>query len=184
MKISRKELKLAWATAAVLIVGGSYLWLEPRLTALSANTAQRQEQTDNAQRFQMKIDRIPSLEVRVAEHWASLPSYDANDRGVSKFLSMLGDTAKNSQLILLSSQPDEPVEVGDLTEVSIKCSWEGTLDSLAHFLYAIQQEGAMLDISQLRVLPKPGDPVRLKGNFTVDFAFSRKAVDEPAPAAS
>ena len=76
-------------------------------------------------------------------------------------------------------------QAGDLFETAITCYWEGDLAALVNFLYAQQSQGAVSDVRQLSVQPAGGKDVpadRLKGTFTIDYAYRREAgATEPKP---
>ena len=90
------------------------------------------------------------------------------------WLRLMDDTAQEEGLTITRRNPNNEVEVGDVCELAIDCKdWEGSLESLVHFLYALStQEGAMLDVRQLYIKPTNKAGV-LKGTFTLYCAYMR-----------
>jgi len=59
-------------------------------------------------------------------------------------------------------------------KVPIDCTWEGDLNSLVHFLYALDQENVTMDMESLSVKLVAGGKERLKGNFTLMCIYTRE----------
>jgi hypothetical protein len=87
---------------------------------------------------------------------------------------LVDDAAETHDLTLARRPFTKEIELGDGYEPPIACKdWEGSLDSLVHFLYALStQEGAMLDMRQLYIKPTNKAGV-LKGTFTLYSAYMR-----------
>jgi hypothetical protein len=180
MKISTREMGLAWVTAMVLILAGTYWFGQPKAKAWKDAAKERE-----ALGWRMKeIDHLLSDETNVNRRLDALrkqlPSHPQGKDVTAELLMTLERTAQQHGLILLRREPEKEKSVGDLYEVAINCTWESTLDALVHFLYALHIQGAILDIRQLTVTPGQGGPDRLKGNFTVDCAYTRAAAGQEA----
>ena len=174
MKISTREMGLAWVTAMVLILAGTYWFGQPKAKVWKDAAKERE-----ALGWRMKeIDHLLSDETNVNRRLDALrkqlPSHPQGKDVTAELLMTLERTAQQHGLILLRREPEKEKSVGDLYEVAINCTWESSLDGLIHFLYALQIQGAILDIRQLTVTPGQGGPDRLKGNFTVDCAYTRQ----------
>ena len=87
---------------------------------------------------------------------------------------VMRDTADANALTIKASQSIKELEVGDVYELPIECkAWEGSLDSLVHFLHELStQEGAMMDVRQLFIKPTK-IPGSLTGSFTLYCAYMR-----------
>lgn len=174
MKLTPRELALAWLTGATVILGGTYLVLQPhyeQLKALSRNIAALEQRKTEAE---LTLSRRGDLENRLQAIRSQLPSHVPGQDVTAEYLRTLERLAQQNGLTLLRREAEPERQTGDIYEVSINCNWEGDLDSLVRFLYALQSQGAMLDVRQLTISPIPGG-ARLKGTFTVDFAFTRTA---------
>ena len=175
MNISTREMGLAWVTAMVLILAGTYWFGQPKAKAWKDAAKERE-----ALGWRMKeIDHLLGDQTNVNQRLAALrkqlPQHPQGKDVTAELLMTLERTAQQHGLILLRREPEKEKSVGDLYEVAINCTWESNLDGLVHFLYALQVQGAILDIRQLTVAPGQGGPDRLKGNFTVDCAYTRLA---------
>ena len=176
MKLSRREYALALATlvavlAAITLTVGTAQW-----KILMDARKQREALVASRLAYELRIERKPQLQRRVDELWGAIPVYPADLDVSADLLRQIESLASQNQLTLTRREPEKERNVGNLTEVSIHASWEGGLDPLTRFLYAVQNQGAMFDIRQLTINPPKGSNAVLSGTFTVDCAYTRKAV--------
>jgi hypothetical protein len=183
MKLSRRELILAFSTGAVVLLGVSYLLGEPAIGRWRAAVERRQKLGDERKLAQRLIAQRGDWESRYQQQRADIPVHGVNDPVSALLLKRVEQLASENGLTLSRVQPDKERNIGDLFELAIDCAWEGNLETLVRFLYAVQKQGAILDIRQLTVSPGQGAPDRLKGNFTLFFAFRRIEAGTGAPAA-
>lgn len=183
MKLSRRELILAFSTGAVVLMGLSYLLGEPAVGRWRAAVERRQKLSDERKLAQRLIAQRGDWEARYQQQRADIPVHGANDPVSALLLKRVEQLASENGLTLSRVQPDKERNIGDLFELAIDCAWDGTLETLVRFLYAVQKQGAILDIRQLTVSPGQGAPDRLKGNFTLFFAFRRIEAGTGGPAA-
>ena len=180
MKISTREMGLAWLTAMILILAGTYWFAQPKAkdwkTAIKERDALgwKRKEIDHLLGDQTNINR------RLEALRKQLPAHPMGKDVTAELLMTLERTAQQHGLVLLRREPEKEKSVGDLYEVAINCTWEGSLDALVHFLYALHIQGAILDIRQLTVAPAQGGPDRLKGSFTVDCAYTRTPAEAQA----
>jgi len=174
MRASTRELGLLWMTLVVLLSGLSYWWVNPRLKALREREASLGQMEREKQLAEREISRRGEYEERLADFRGQLPKHTPDARVTADLLRMIEKTARDCNLVLLKREPEDERSLGEIYEVSIKCTWEGTLEALVRFLYTIQSQGAILDIRFLTVSPKSGEVEILRGSFTVDCAYSRE----------
>ncbi len=79
--------------------------------------------------------------------------------------------------MLTRTNSEKEENIGDLYEAAIECNWEGGLEPLVRLLYAIQVQGATVDMRQLTITPGKAKN-QLKGSFKVYFAFTRSEADK------
>ncbi|MFH0879500.1 MAG: GspMb/PilO family protein [Lentisphaerota bacterium] len=183
MKISDRELGLAWMTAVVVLLGTTYWLGEPKLKEWEEFSSARQLLTERRVEAERWLNEKDGVEQRLNVLRKTLPKYPPEQDVMEELLRTIERLASEHSLTLIRRETDKERSVGDLYEVAITCTWEGELDALVHFLYALQVQGAILDIRQLGISPAQGGSGRLKGNFTVDCAYSReKAVAGTAEA--
>ena len=180
MKVSPRELHLAFFTLLIVVLGLSYWWAEPRLTALNEREAALAQLERERRLAIYEMSRQDEWEAQLTSFSDQLPRHTREARVTADLLRMIERTATESRLDLLARVPEDERSLVDLYEVSINCTWEGSLEALVRFLYAIQAQGAVLDIRTLTVSPKREDSERLTGRFTIDCAYSRAAQpDQP-----
>jgi Tfp pilus assembly protein PilO len=175
MKLNTREIGLAWVTAITVILGGTYWFAQPKV--------QEWKDIDKAmQTLQLKKKESEHLlggrddvNRRLDEIRGQLPAHPVGKDVTAELLRMLERTAQQNGVSLLRREAERERSAGDIYEVAINCNWEGDLDAVVRFLYALQSQGAILDVRQLTMSPIPGGRVRLKGNCTVDFAYTRSA---------
>jgi hypothetical protein len=185
MKLSRRELVLAFVTGSLVLLGASYLLGAPAISRWRAAADQRRRLGDERKVAQRLIAQRGEWEARYQEQRAGIPKHGPSDPVSAVLLKRIEQLATESGLTLTRVQPDKEKSIGDLYELAIDCAWEGALEPVVRFLYAVQKQGAILDVRQLTMSPGQGAAGRLKGNFTVYFAFSREGATagpgSPAP---
>jgi len=71
-------------------------------------------------------------------------------------------------------QPGREILIGDVHEFPIVCTdWEGSLESFVKFMFALQSQGAMLDMRELTIRPHRQKAGVLQGSFVLYCAFMR-----------
>lgn len=187
MKIAPREMNLLFATLAVVLLAGTYLALEPHVKEWGDFARQREELEARRDQFRHLLDNRERVEATLDEFRGGLPTYPAGKKVEAELLMGLERMAGEHGLVLTRREADAERAAGDLHETAITCYWEGDLPALVHFLYAQQSQGAVSDVRQLSVQPATGrgePPGRLRGTFTMDFAYRREAgATEPTPAA-
>ena len=175
MNMSSREMVLAWLTLVAILLGGSFWLGEPMFKEWKDQRAARSSLNDRQRLAERLLEQKSDIQARWETLRSTMPSYTTAP-GVpvtSQLLKKLQQTAQKQSLNLTRVEPDEEVSVGDLYEVSIGCGWEGNLDALVKFLYEVQAESGMVDVRQITVTPARGDGGMLKGNMTVDYAYTR-----------
>ena len=189
MKIAARELNLLGLTLAVVVLALTYLALEARFREWTEFRAQREDLLARRELAQRRLDSRPEVEARLDGFRRGLPAFAAGKKAEAELLQALEKTAGQHNLRLTRREADAERQAGDLYETAITCYWEGDLAALVNFLYAQQSQGAVSDVRQLSVQPAGGKDVpigRLKGTFTIDYAYRREAgatENKPEPAA-
>jgi hypothetical protein len=180
MKLSQREGTLLLATATVGLFGVSAILAGPKLdqwkdlrqeqAKVRAAIAEDQRWKAEGPRWQKEFQSLRKM----------LPPFPADQKMDVHWLSLLDDLARKDGVHILRTKGGEEKKVGDVYELPIECDdWEGKLDSLVHFLFDLQAEGAMLDIRQLLIKPKEAKTDdALRGRFTLYCAYTKES---PAP---
>lgn len=173
MKLNPRETRLALITL-VAVLGGLTFWLgEPRLEAWRENQEHVEMLVRRQVSAQRLLDQKPELDNRLRQLREELPQHPQGTDVTAQLLRNLQQFADQHNLLLLRREPEPERAIGDLYELSITCTWEGELPALVHFFYALQSQGAIVDVRQLTITPVQGSPNRLRGTLTVDYAYSR-----------
>lgn len=175
MKLAPRELVLMAATGAVILLGGAWYFGAPALDELATQRVEVRKAVDAQKLARRLIEQRPEWETRYTELRSRIPQYGPTDPVTAEMLRTVKRLADEHQVSISRIEPDKEKVTGDLSEVAIDCSWEADLEPLVRFLYAVQSHPAILDVRQLSVAPGQGAAGRLKGSFTVFFAFSRRA---------
>jgi Tfp pilus assembly protein PilO len=179
VKISRREVTLGLATL-VLVLGGLGFFVGRSMVAeWDKALRQRHQVAEKKKEADALIAGRETVVQQLGELEQALPRFRLDQQVNAELLKTIQKTADENQLSLKRLLPEKEQEVGDLSEVAIECHWEGSLEQLVRFLYAVQVQGAMLDIRELKIDPAQGQAGRLKGTFTVFCAFKRESGEEP-----
>ena len=181
MKLNPREMILAWLTLVVVVCVVTYN-LAGGAIADWKQLKETQKGLDARKNIaEHLLQQQPVLMARLNEVSKGLPSHPEGKDVTADLLRTIEQTARANGLVLTSRQPDNEEPSGDLFELAIHCRWQGDLESLTRFLYALQIQGAMLDVSQLTVAPADTPGGQLKGRFTVDMAYTRQAESPEGP---
>ena len=154
MKISPRETVLGLATLFVVLYGFTLILAKPKLDEyqeLNFNQEQLQNDIDD---YQALIDQRARWESKFNELKQLLPEYPAGQKMDIHWLTIMDKLAQKHGISISKRQAGEEEKAGDVYELPIECQrWEGSLKSITHFLFELQEEGAMLDTRQLMISP-------------------------------
>lgn len=171
MKLSPREMALVWITGTVALGGLTFLMVDPKLkewTNLDNKKAETQRQVGNEKRM---ISQAARWEAKLGELKKKLPTYPQGKDVTTELQVLIERLAKANGLNLISREAEKETLRGNMYEVAVNCKWEGKLEALTRFLFDIQKEDVILDISQLTV--SPNEKKVLRGGFTVYCSYSR-----------
>ena len=178
MKFSHREQLLLIVTGAALLGGITYLAAQRQVKAWQAARAQEDGIRHHLELTQRLVGQQSRWDSKLAQLRRRLPAYPAAKDVTADLLIRLEKLASGSQLSLLSRDVERESRHGDLYELSASCRWEGSLDALVHFLFDLQQDDAILDVSQLTV--SPTDKKLLRGTLTVYCSYTRQTASGAA----
>jgi hypothetical protein len=172
--LTSRETILAWITMAGLLAGGTFLFGRSKFAEwqqINEARASLEEQVVLSERL---ISQQDTWDERLAANMGTLKVYPAGVNITPKLLETVEQTARNTNLRLSEMAPNKETNLGDVSEVAIRCSWEGNLESMVRFLYGLQNADGLFKIRKLTVTPTGKDGA-LRGIFTVDCAYTREA---------
>lgn len=190
MKISPREILLAWGTALTVLAAASYLVAEPRLKDWNRLLEQAEETRRQAEIAQRSIEQRAEWVSRMEEVRKSLPNHSAERDVTAEYMRILERLAMESDIKLLQRKPDREKKEGeDLYVLGATCTWEGGLGALVRFLLALKQQNVTMDVHELSLSVATGEKGGLKGNFSINCAYTKNAEkniqhqeeEEPAP---
>jgi Tfp pilus assembly protein PilO len=179
MKLTPRELILAWIAGVVLVFLPTWFFFaDPRLADVRDKRDKQQATAAELETERRMMDQKGAWQAKLNEALKTLTVYpESQDVTADMLIKVEGLATKNS-LTLTRREPQKEKRHGDIGTLDIKCNWEGTLDALVHFLFALQQDHGMLDISQLYI--KSENRGLLKGTFMIDCSYVRsKAAGGP-----
>jgi hypothetical protein len=185
VKLSHREILLGWITLVVVMAVLTWLWFEPRFEEVKDFSITRETSQDLARRARHLLDQKDEWDARLLALRSRLPRYREDQEVAADLLRGIERIARDNGFSLLRATPGQERRVGELFEVSIDYTWEGDLQALTGFLYAAQNQQVNMDIRQLNITPAPGAERGLRGQLTVDVAYTRGPPltgGEPRPA--
>ena len=183
MKMSSRESFLVLLTLIIVLLGVSYSVGEKKFAEWNESKSQEQRLIKKLVKSRKLISKKAQINEDLHALKEQLPEYPLDRPVTAELLRNLEKMATDNGLTLTSRDPGKEEELGqlDLYEFSITCKWQGKLEALVRFLYALQIQGANLDIRQLSVSADKKNQQLLKGSFTVDYAYSRTNGEEAQP---
>ena len=177
MKATEREVVLLIATVTVALFGVTSFLARPKLAEWKQIRDDQQIARASIERAERMLGSKERWEGDFAELSQQLPHHPEDRRMDIHWLSFMDKLASSHEVKILRRQAGEEKRLGDVYEMPIECrEWEGSLDAMVHFLYALHEEGAMLDVRQLYVKPK--NEKVLRGRFTLYCAYTKGAVQE------
>ena len=172
MNISRREQGLLLMTGMVLLFGFLGLSLRKQLEKFGEQRA-RIQNLDNLRRAERDLLAMEGTWRSKYESMQDLmPVFDAKAQVDTTWLSRMDALATQSDVTIVSRRSGTKTPVGGAVEFTIECrEWNGSLEAFAKFLFALQNEGAMLDIRDLAMRPHPQQQNKLRGTFTLYCAY-------------
>ncbi|HSR88158.1 MAG TPA: GspMb/PilO family protein, partial [Pontiella sp.] len=102
--------------------------------------------------------------------------FDDDQRSVSpQLMKTIKEISSKHELEITRSQPYDEKPTGNLLELGINCTWQGTLEALVGFLADLQQQGVRYDVRTLNIQPVGKNSGKLKGNMVINCAYTRQA---------
>jgi len=177
MTLSSREMVLALTTGALTLFGVSAVLSKPKFREWTEVRKQQAEVLVEMEQDRQLLAQREKLAADFDELSKQLPQYPADKKIDVYWLSVMDRLASKHGVKISKRQAGEEKNAGDVFELPIQCTdWEGSLDSIVHFLFDMQSSGAMLDIRQLLIKSK-GKGL-LRGRFSLYCAYTREVQPE------
>ncbi len=174
MKLSSREVGLGITTGALLLFGLTFLVGAPKIKVWQERIETRKAQAQRIEVAKRLVGDRARWDERLANLHTRLTRYPVAMDVTADYLKILERVAKDNNITLVKRKPQKEKPQGDCYEMPIDCTWEGDLNSLVHFLYALDQENVTMDMESLSVKLVAGGKERLKGNFTLMCIYTRE----------
>ncbi|MDD5676766.1 MAG: hypothetical protein PHW60_02090 [Kiritimatiellae bacterium] len=181
MKISSRETVLGIITGLLLLFGLTYRVIAPKIKMWQERIETQNAQSQRIELLARRAGDRALWDKRMADLRTRLSRYPAAMDVTADYLKILERVAKDNNVTLVQRKPQKEKRLGDCYEMPIDCTWEGDLNGLVHFLYALDQENVTMDMEDLSVSLVAGGKERLKGNFTLMCIYTRDGDGPPAP---
>jgi len=179
MKLSARELILAWITGLVVLVLPTWFFFAaPRLEETRERLDRQETTRADLEQEGRLAEQAAVWQARLESTLTNLVVYPAQKDVTADLLIKVEGLATTVGLVLTRREPQKEKRHGDIGSLDIKCNWEGSLESLVRFLFALQQDHGRLDVGQLYV--KSESRGVLKGTFTINCSYVRRPPDAPA----
>jgi len=171
MKVSPREMVLIWITAVAALAGITYLLVDPQLRTWTTLSGKRQDIAAQVANHERLIAQAPKWDAKLSEQKKKLPTHLQGKDVTTDLQILIERLARANGLNLISRDAEKETLRGNMYEVAVNCKWEGKLEPLTRFLFDLQKEDVILDISQLMITPN--EKRILRGGFTVYCSYSR-----------
>ncbi len=180
MKLQPREQFLTWLTGMVILYLATWhFFATSRFERLETIAEERNKIESALRRERNALTREYEVREQFRSAYQDLAAFPENVDVTADMLIKVEGLATSNQLVLTRREPQKERRQGDISTLDIKCNWEGSLESLVRFLYALGQDHAMLDISELYIRAE-GKGV-LKGTFTINCSYIRTRTPDPGP---
>ena len=181
MKINQREMMLGVVALACVLAGTTGYVIDKKMEVWSSKKTQieklRQQIRLNQNAIKMQDNWMGELEVLQKD----LRIFADDQRSVSpqlmKTIKAISDT---HGLEITRSQPYAEKPTGNLFELGINCTWQGSLDAVVGFLADLQQQGVRYDVRTLNIQPVGKNSGKLKGNIVINCAYTRQPQAAPS----
>ncbi len=175
---------------AVLAIGGmalfyaaaGFLWFKALTDKGSDWNKSQRAYTESVKKYQREralIAKRAFWEDSYEEEREKMPMFPEGEKVGEHWLERMDEIANQNHMAISTRAAGKEEEVGDVYELPVEVkSWEGALDPLVSFLYALEHaEEAMFDIKAIDIRPSSHKGY-LRGQFTLTCAYMRGDVEE------
>lgn len=106
----------------------------------------------------------------------AMPTFAFGQATDTTWLRKVEEIARTNRVLITQIDAGQEVEADDVLELPIEVkAWEGSLEALVKFMYALEQaKDGMFDIREMSVQPNKAKPGYLKGSLSLTCAYMRE----------
>ena len=173
---------LAIGGMAVFYAAAGFLWFKALTDKASDWNKSQRAYTESVKKYQREralIAKRAFWEDSYEEEREKMPMFPEGEKVGEHWLERMDEIANKNHMAISTRAAGKEEEVGDVYELPVEVkSWEGALESLVNFLYALEHaEEAMFDIKAIDIRTSSHKGY-LKGQFTLTCAYMRGDVEE------
>lgn len=172
MKLSSREVMLGLATLGVGLGALTWQVADRQISKWKQIGQDRAVANNRLIIAEKQAARRPEIEGKLRGLLKQVPEYPAGKDVAVEVLTTVRAAANKAGLSLPFIEAEQEKAAGDLCEIEVKCSWQGSLETLVNFLFDVQSRGLLLDVRALDIRP-PSGSTGLSGSCTVACAYTR-----------
>ncbi len=174
MSMLKSEKILSAITLFVVAFGLLGTQIRSRLEVITKKTGKVDELSARIQTQRELIASARDWKDRYDKVKDQMPVFEKGKQVDTYWLNIMDIAAEKYGVKIRNRSAKEETIISDVYEFPIEVrDWEATLESFLKFMHAMQSEGAMLDIRDLKVSPVPNRQGILKGSFVLYCAYMR-----------
>ena len=175
MKITQREMFLGLAAMTAILGGSIWYVADKNFNEWKLKATQIEDTQGSIRKNKTAIKMQATWMDELTQLQSELPTFDLQKKSVSpELVKIIKAVADTYQLDITRTQPFAEKATGDLFELGINCTWEGSLEAMVQFLTDIQQQGVRYDVRSLNVKPLGKNSGKLTGNMVIHCAYTRK----------
>ncbi len=175
MKISQREMILGVASLAAVLGGITWYLVDSKVDEWKSKANQIEKNKQQIRHYETAIKMQENWRGELDTLQSGLRVFDADQHSVSpELMKTIKGISTKHKLDITRSQPYNETPTGNLFELGINCTWQGSLEAMVGFLADLQQQGVSYDVRQLNVTPAGNNTGKLKGNMVLHCAYTRK----------
>jgi len=179
MTLSRREQVILTGFVLAVLFGVLGMSLRKRLDVMAELRGQLDVLQHQRKSERSLVDAYPTWTARYEQVKDQMDVFPIGLPVHTHWAGKMDALAGRYGVTILQRTPRSEALLGDVHELPIEVrEWEATLGGFLNFLHAMQSEGAMLDVRDLRIRPHPSRQGILRGSFTLYCAFMRAEVVE------
>ena len=174
MSMSQKDKVMLTVTVFVLLFGIVGMQFRSRMEIIKSMDKINKGLEETLFIQKELINASDSWRARYESVKEKMPVFPPEEQVDTYWLNIMDMVAEKYDFKIRSRNAKDETILSGVYEFTIEVrDWESTLESLLKFLHAMQEEGAMLDVRDLRISTVQNKPGLLKGSFVLYCAYMR-----------
>lgn len=151
MKLSLRELALAWITGLIVIMALTYAFLEPVIRELSRLRKDAEEARAQIVAEQGTIQLGPQWKSRLDKILLSVPRHAKGVDVTASLLKEIEAQTESCGFAIVQRNAGEEEVHPEFSSLDIQYRGNGSLESVVRFLFELKSTSAMLEVKLLKI---------------------------------